>query len=195
VYLDKKTLAGVFLGWDVDESAVDGKGGGPGSADDSKNGRKSVIEQAINTLAKRGGMRKAKKQGKDRKQSRKNAEAKGQAKGAGKDQKPNDHYRPIKNFKAALLGHIKIATITEHEPTHCQALAGGSASSLLSLDVLRIVQPWVDDFATLKRLCKGHKSCPLLLALDSKKIVFRNVKCSGFPLDMEHLCFWRPPSL
>ncbi|GFZ50460.1 hypothetical protein JCM24511_08217 [Saitozyma sp. JCM 24511] len=200
VYIDKRTLAGVFLGWDVEGSEfqkavlteneverLQDTRGGEGARNGVKRGGRfgKLVKGLLAGIRKGQGVDKA-QGGKGEAQSR--METKSKTKG-----REGPHVAT--NFKAPLLRLVKVVTITEHHPDHCQHLADTAAAALISLDVLRIVPPKYDHLTSFKQLCKGHRSCPLLGCLDTKKIVFRNVNGSGLPIHQADLRSWSPPSL
>ncbi|RSH90734.1 hypothetical protein EHS25_009909 [Saitozyma podzolica] len=110
VYLDRKALAGVFLGWDVGKSAIDEDAGIPRRTEAATKESKGVIRKLVTTITGCGSRSKAKKQKPGSKHSEETEKAKGWGKGEGKDNEPNEDYKPTRNFKTALLRTIKIAT-------------------------------------------------------------------------------------
>jgi hypothetical protein len=200
VYLDKRTLAGVFLGWDAEGSGfqkavltaneverLEDTRGAEGARKGIKRGG-TIRKLAKGLLA---GIRKG--QGGDTGQGGK-GEAQSRT-GIKSKTKAREGPHVGTNFKTPLLRLVKVLTITEHHPHHCQHLADTAAGALISLDVLRIVPPKYDHLTSFKQLCYGHRSCPLLGCLDTKKIVFRNVNGSGLPIHQADLRSWSPPSL
>jgi hypothetical protein len=198
--LDKRTLAGVFLGWDVgapefekpvltekEVERLDDTGGVGGARSGLKR------DGTVRKLAKRllAGIGKSKgvnngQGGNGKAQSKTGIKAK---------KKGRDRPHAGTNFKAPLLRLVKVLTITEHHPHHCQHLADTAVGALISLDILRIVPPKYDHLTSFKQLCKGYRLCPLLGCFDTKKIVFRNINGSGFPFDRVDARSWSPPSL
>lgn len=164
VNLDKKTLAGVFLGWDVPDIvsptqpsfiqrllAKGNKGKNGPSAKNGKKGKHAKISihrlkvQALSDLPV--------------------------------DENPRTAHPQPRNWKKPLLAHVKVVVLTTHSHTVCDTLA--KATPLLSsLETLRIVPSRIDSFRSHHSLC-SHRSgvCPLAVALAqlARKLVMRNV--------------------
>lgn len=105
----------------------------------------------------------------------------------------SERKRKTRNFKVALLRHVRVLTVTSHHRCLCSLWGAHVASFFPNLEVLRVV-PNVSADGKLIPACDGAdlQPCPFL-SLDTKKLVLRNLDARGPPIP-GHLS-WSTPSL
>lgn len=80
----------------------------------------------------------------------------------------------ITNFKAPLLGHVRVLSLGSHHCCDCRFYGTNVGPLLKNLDTLRIVPAPLAPF-TIGALCDNRGFCPLFSSLSPRKLVFRNV--------------------
>lgn len=87
---------------------------------------------------------------------------------------------PAVNFKAGLLKHVRVLTISTHHACACHVYGPHAKDLLPNLEVARVASDFMQVF-TLFRLCDAQV-CSLLAHIHTRKLVLRNVDGGGLPL-------------
>ncbi|WOO77999.1 uncharacterized protein LOC62_01G001551 [Vanrija pseudolonga] len=86
-----------------------------------------------------------------------------------------------RNTKAPFLALVKVLTIGGHHLCTCAHYGPLVVPLLSNIQVLRITANF-DSLFALNPVCDGAVSCPLMTAIKTPKIVFRNLDGQGLPL-------------
>ncbi|WOO78073.1 uncharacterized protein LOC62_01G001626 [Vanrija pseudolonga] len=111
-----------------------------------------------------------------------------QVEGAASD-RPN-----VTNFKAALLGHVRVLSLGSHHCCVCHFYGTNIGPLLKNLDTLRVVPAPLTPF-TVDTVCDNRIYCPFFDSLRPRKLVFRNVGGRPVFLTREHHNIWNPSRL
>ncbi|KAL1408096.1 hypothetical protein Q8F55_004899 [Vanrija albida] len=98
-----------------------------------------------------------------------------------------------RNTKAPFLALVKVLTIGDHHLCTCAHFGPTVAPLLSRIQVLRITAHF-DFLFSLNPPCDGNVSCPLMTAVKTPKIVFRNLDGQGIPLPQfnRYHELWKP---
>lgn len=86
-----------------------------------------------------------------------------------------------RNTKAPLIALVKVLTIGGHHLCTCTHYGPLVVPLLSNIQVLRIAANF-DSLFVLNPVCDAAVSCPLMTAIKTPKIVFRNLDGQGLPL-------------
>ncbi|RSH79218.1 uncharacterized protein EHS24_001257 [Apiotrichum porosum] len=102
--------------------------------------------------------------------------------------------KPTTNFKAKLLSYVRVLTIRNHHACQCHTYGADAAKLFTGLDTLRTAPEYVET-VKLMPVCDGDRHlCPFFTNLAPRKVVIRNIDCTGAPLPPWREHEWKMPA-